>query len=74
LKLHLPLANLDIYQKAVQDLSIEIFNSLPSRIKNSFDNPKPFQNVLKRFLYTIFYSLDEYYNKNNNSASNLLDL
>jgi hypothetical protein len=33
---HLPLANLDIYQKAVHYSGIKISNSLPSRTKKNF--------------------------------------
>jgi hypothetical protein len=35
--LHLPLANLDIYQKGVYYSGIKIFNSLPFNIKTFFD-------------------------------------
>jgi hypothetical protein len=66
--LHLPLANLDIYQKGVHYSGIKVFNSLPSSIKVFLDNPKTFKRVLKKFLYTnSSYSLDEYYNNNSNN-------
>jgi hypothetical protein len=65
--LHLPLANLDFYQKGVYYSGIKVFNSIPSSIKVFFDNSKTFKIILKKILYTnSFYSLDEYYNNSNN--------
>jgi hypothetical protein len=49
--LHLPLANLDIYQKGVHYTGTKVFNSLPSSIKVFYDNPKTFKMVLKMFIY-----------------------
>ena len=46
--LHLPLANLDIYQRGVYCSGIKIFNILPFNITNISDNPKTFL-----FLYII---------------------
>jgi hypothetical protein len=63
--LHLPQANLAIYQKGVYYLGIKIYNSLLSDIKIFSNNQKKFKTVLKTFLYTnYFYSLDEYFNVN----------
>ena len=70
--LHLPSANLDIYQKTVYYPGIKIFNSLPFSIKKFSDNLRTFQSVSKHFLYmNSFYSLDEY-NNNNNNNNNIL--
>ena len=54
-----------IHQKGVYCLAIKIFNGLPSDSKNFSNNPKKFKTVLKSFLCTnSFYSLDEYFNVN----------
>jgi len=59
--LHLPSANLDIYQKRVYYPGINIFNNLPFNIKKFSDNLRTFQSALKHFLYmNAFYSSDEY--------------
>jgi hypothetical protein len=57
--LHLPQANLTLYQKGVK-----IFNSLPIEIKNISNKPKNFKRALKHFLYQhCFYTLGEYFNR-----------
>jgi hypothetical protein len=62
--LHLPQANLTLYQKGVHYSGIKIFNSLPIEIKNSSNNRKSFKRALKHFLYQhCFYTLDEYFNR-----------
>jgi hypothetical protein len=73
--LHLPLENLDVYQKGVYYSGIKILNSRPSSTNKFYNNPKTFKMV-KKFLYiNSFYSLDEYYNNNSNkSVLDLLDL
>ena len=59
--LHLPQANLIIYQKGAYYSGIKIFNNLPLKIKNVGDNQKKFKNALKKFLYTyLFYTLEEF--------------
>jgi hypothetical protein len=64
--LHLPRAHLNIYQKGVYYSGIKIFNSLPRDIKTHTDNTRTFKKAVKKFLYTnSFYSLNEYYDKNN---------
>ena len=62
--LHLPQANLTLYQKGVHYSGIRIFNSLPTEIKNISNKPKKFKRALKQFLYQYcFYTLDEYFNR-----------
>jgi hypothetical protein len=64
--LHLPRAHLNIYQKRVYYSGIKIFNSLTRDIKTYFVNPRTFKKAVKNFLYlNYFYSLIEYYDKNN---------
>jgi len=60
--LHIPVANLVVFQKGVRYSGIKIFNRLPLTIKQlSHDIPK-FKVALKRFLLThSFYTLEEYY-------------
>jgi hypothetical protein len=50
--LHLPQANLTIYQRAAQYLGIKIFNNLPLEIKIVADNQKKFKRELKN-LYAV---------------------
>ena len=60
--LHVPPANLTVYQRGVYYSGIKIFNHLPTTIKNLSDNKKKFQIALRKFLlYISFYSLEEYY-------------
>jgi hypothetical protein len=61
--LHLVQVNLTMYQKVVYYSGIRIFNSLPTDIKDISDSPVKFRTVLKHFLYSHFYTLDEYYNR-----------
>ena len=59
--LHLPQANLTIYQKGAYYSGIKIFNKLPLEIKNVACNQKKFKIALKKFLHThSFYTLEEY--------------
>ena len=61
--LHLPQANLTIYQKGPCYSGIRVFNSLPTDIKDISDSPAKFKTALKHFRYPhSFYTLDEYYN------------
>ena len=63
-KLYLPQTNLTIYQKAAYYSGIEIFNNLPSEIKNVAGHQKKFKIALKKFLYTnSFYTLEEYFSQ-----------
>jgi len=62
--LHLPQANLTIYQKGACYLGIKIFSNLSLEIKNVAGNQKKFKIVLKKFLYTYsFYTLEEYFSR-----------
>jgi len=59
--LHLPQANLTIYQRGAQYLGIKIFNNLPLEIKIVADNQKKFKRELKKFLCNhTFYTMEEY--------------
>jgi len=65
--LHLPKAYLNIYQKGVSYSGIKIFNSLLRDIKTYVDYTRTFKKVVKKFVFTnSFYSLNEYYDNNNN--------
>ena len=46
--LHLPQANLTIYQRGAQYLGIKIFNNLPLEIKIVADNQKKFKHEIKK--------------------------
>jgi hypothetical protein len=55
--LHLPQANLTIYQKEACYSGIKIFNKLPLEIKNVASKKK-------KFLYTYsFYTWEEYFSQ-----------
>lgn len=61
--LHLPMANLSVFQKGVYFSGIKIFNNLPNEIKQTSNDIRKFKNALKSFLLeNSFYSLSEYYN------------
>jgi len=51
--LHLPQANLTIYQRGAQYLRIKIFNILPLEIKIVADNQKKFKREFKKNVYAI---------------------
>ena len=62
--LYVTQANLSVYQKAVYYSGTEIFNNLPTEIKNVANNLKKFKVSLKKFLYSYsFYILEEYFNQ-----------
>ena len=57
--LHLPQANVTIYQKGAYYSGIRIFNNLPLEIKNVAGNEKKFKIALKKFLHTYsFYTIE----------------
>jgi len=61
--LHLPITNLSVYQKGAYYSGIKVFNSLPTHIKELYNNRNHFKRTLKDFLYIhSFYSLNEYFN------------
>lgn len=65
-----PSSSLATYQKQIYYLSIKVFNSLPSHIKNFSDNTKEFKSAYFRSLCTnSFYSLNEYFNLNKECQS-----
>ena len=60
--LHIPIANLTIFQKGVWYSSIKAYNHLPITLKHLSHNIPKFKAALTRFLLTnSFYTLDEYY-------------
>jgi hypothetical protein len=62
--LHLPQANLTMYQKGVYYSGIKVFHGLSTDIKDISDSPVKFQTALKHFLCLhSFYSIEEYYNR-----------
>jgi hypothetical protein len=68
--LHLPTANLTVFQKGVEYSDIKAYNHLPANIKQLSNNKSKFKITLKRFLLTnSFYTLEEYYNFNKNLGS-----
>jgi len=61
--IHVPPANLTMYQMGVYYSGVKIFNQLPTTIQNLSDNKGKFLIALKKFLQiNSFYSLEEYYN------------
>jgi hypothetical protein len=62
--LHMPVANLVVFQKGVRYSGIKFYNHLPITLKQlSHDIPK-FKVALKRFLFAnSFYTLGEYYSR-----------
>jgi len=61
--LYLPSANLAMYQKGVYYSGINIYNHLPTTIKDLSGDKNKFKLVLKRYiLHNSFYSLEEYVN------------
>ena len=61
--LHLPIANLSVFQRGVYFTGIKVFNSLPVEIKKTSYDIRSFKNALKSFLLeNSFYSLEEYFN------------
>jgi hypothetical protein len=65
--LHYPSCNLTIFQKGTYYLGIKIFNKLPPSIKDQAQEIKKFKSAVKKFLFlNSFYSLNEYFNHENN--------
>ena len=61
--LYIPTANLTIYQKGVYYSGINIYNHLPTAIKDLSGDKNKFKLALKRYLlHFSFYSLEEYFN------------
>lgn len=65
--LHLPTANLTVFQRGVYFSGVKIFNNLPTDLKHTLYDVHKFKRALKRFLLEkSFYSLEEYYNWKDN--------
>ena len=60
--LHIPVANLAVFQKGVWYSGVKVYNHLPPTLKQlSHDDVFKFKMALKRFLLAnSFYTLDEY--------------
>ena len=54
--LHVPAANLTLYQKGVYYLGIKIFDHLPTTIKNLSVDKNKFQTALKKFLLNTHFT------------------
>jgi hypothetical protein len=51
-----------VYQRAVHNVGIKIFNNLPPYIKDISNNIRKFEICLKQFLHThSFYSIEAYF-------------
>jgi len=60
--LHIPVANLAVFQKGVWYSGTEVYNHQPPTLKQLSDDVFKFKTTLKRFLLAnSFYTLDEYY-------------
>jgi len=65
--LHTPTANLTTFQKGPFYFGIEVYNHLPTSIKNTSHNINQFRFVLKSFLLlNSFYSFEEYFDWDSN--------
>jgi hypothetical protein len=68
--LHVPKANLTVFQNGVRYSGIKVYNHLPANIKQLSNNKSEFKMALKRsFFKNSFYILEEYYNWNKNLGS-----
>ena len=60
--LHLPIADLTVFQEGVFYFGIGVFNNLPSTVRDLSYGVKEFKLALKRFLLAnSFYCLEEYF-------------
>jgi len=65
--LHLPSSKLSIYQRGAYNMGIKVFNNLPLQITETAHDVEHLQKDLKTSLYlNSFYTLDEYFNYNDN--------
>ena len=61
--LHIPIANLTLFQHGVWYSGIKIYNQLPLPLKELSNDIPKFKVALHRFLLeNSFYTLEEYYN------------
>jgi hypothetical protein len=51
MNLHLPASKLTLYQKGTYYMTIKIYDSLPTQIKETAYDPKQLRKNLKSFLY-----------------------
>jgi hypothetical protein len=59
---HQPKMHVTKYQKGIHYLGLKVYNNFPSHFKDTSNNPKNFELLLKQFLYLhSFYSLEEYF-------------
>jgi hypothetical protein len=73
--LHLPIANLSVFQKGVYLYGVKIFNNLPTDLKQTFYSVYKLKKALKRFLLdNSFYSLEEFYGKIINNQYYLINI
>ena len=64
--LHTATANLTTFQKGPFYFGIKVFNHLPTSIKKTSHDINQFRSVLKRFLITNSFYLEEYFAWNSN--------
>jgi len=53
-------SNFSVYRKGVYSVGIKLFNSSPECIKNVCGIPILFKSALNNYLYSHYYSVDEY--------------
>jgi hypothetical protein len=59
--LHLPMANLTVFQNGVWYSGIKVYDHLPANIKQLSNNKSQFKMGLKRFIFkSSFYTLEEF--------------
>ena len=64
---HQPAPNLTGFKQGIHYSGVKIYNNLPLDIKQLSDNPRLFEQKLKKFLHFYsFYSLEEYFQYNLN--------
>jgi hypothetical protein len=70
--LHLPIANLSVFQKGIYYSGVKIFNNLPADLKQTFYDIYKFKKALKKFLLdNSLYSREEYYSWKESISSQL---
>ena len=64
---HQSVPNLTVFKHGIYYSGVQIYNNLPSHIKQLLNNPTLFEQELKNFLhFHSFYSLEEYFQYNLN--------
>jgi hypothetical protein len=59
---HQPISNLSLYQTEILNSGTKIYNNLPPFLKRASYNSKEFKLLLRNFLYSNPYILEEYVN------------